>query len=357
MKRILAFFAVFLVFPVGAEAASLYIDPAISTLNRGDSVTMSVRLDTDEQTGECVNAVDAVITYSDNVEPVDVSIGGSIFKIWVEEPKINREDRTVTFAGGIPNGYCGRVIGDPRLTNTLAQIVFRSPGFRIGAANDDPQAHIDFSDQSTAYLNDGFGTKAALGLYGAKIELNNQIGSSLQNDWQAAVAADNIPPEAFTIELVGERTEFGGRYYIVFNTTDKQTGIDQYQVIEEPSSQFGTFQWGRADAPWTVTRSPHVLNDQSLNSIIRVKAIDKAGNEYIATLIPDESMRSISQSRILFIVLCVAGVVMLLVVLFVGWRIWRKLQTKRQARAEVAGTDAMAESEVEYEEEVADELG
>ena len=33
--------------------------------------------------------------------------------------QINKENRTVTFAGGIPNGYCGRVNGDPKLTNII----------------------------------------------------------------------------------------------------------------------------------------------------------------------------------------------------------------------------------------------
>ena len=61
----------------------LYIDPAISTLNRGDSAKMVLRLDTDEAAEECVNAVDGVVTYSDNIEPVDVSIGNSIFNMWV----------------------------------------------------------------------------------------------------------------------------------------------------------------------------------------------------------------------------------------------------------------------------------
>ena len=44
-----------------AEAASLYIDPGMTSLNRGDSITMSVRLDVDEAADECVNAVDIKI--------------------------------------------------------------------------------------------------------------------------------------------------------------------------------------------------------------------------------------------------------------------------------------------------------
>lgn len=296
---------------VPAQAASLYIDPGVSTLNRGDSITMAVRLDTDEAAGECVNAVDGVITYSSNIEPVDISIGDSIFNIWVEQPKINRDSRTITFAGGIPNGYCGRVIGDPRLTNVLAEIVFRSPGFTIGGS-DETQATVAFSDESTAYLNDGRGTKAPLTTYGASIELSPSAGPTQQNAWKDEVSADNIPPEEFSISLQKDERAFSQKYYIVFNTTDKQTGIDQYQVMEEPLTQFGSFQWGGADAPWEEARSPYVLKDQSLNSIIRVKAIDKAGNEYISNLIPDESMRTVSRTQVMTTVAIGVGIVLLL---------------------------------------------
>lgn len=298
-----------------SQAASLYIDPGQSSLNRGDSLNLAVRLDTDEAASECVNAVDAVITYSSNIQPVDVSIGESIFSMWVERPVINTEERTITFAGGIPNGYCGRVIGDPRLTNVLAEIIFRSPGFSVGASSDNPVATVEFSDESTAYLNDGKGTKADLVTYGARIEMNARPGATQLNPWQAEVAADEFPPEQFSIFLEKDATAFSQKYYIVFNTTDKQTGIDQYQVMEEPLTQFGSFQWGRADAPWLTARSPYVLKDQSLNSIIRVRALDKAGNEYIATYIPESTMRTLSQAQVLTIVLASSlGVAVILIV-------------------------------------------
>jgi cbb3-type cytochrome oxidase subunit 3 len=68
--------------------------------------------------------------------------------------------------------------------------------------------------------------------------------------------------------------------------------------MEEPLSKFWAFEWGRGDAPWITARSPYPLEDQSLNSTIRVKAIDKAGNEYIATLVPDEELRGISTEEV-----------------------------------------------------------
>lgn len=333
--------AAFMVFStsLSAHAASLYMDPPFSSLGRGDAITMSVRLDTDEANDECINAVDAVIRYSEDVILTDVSTGDSIFSMWVERPKIDQVNRTVTFAGGIPNGYCGRVIGDPRLTNTLAQLIFRSPGFSIGQnTGATSTAKIEFAPETTAYLNDGFGTKAELALFGASIDLSKNPSAELKDPWRDAVVSDDIDPEPFSINLFKNDTAFNGRYFISFNTSDKQTGIDQYQVMEEVLKEFWTFDWGRADAPWIVTPSPYELKDQSLNSIIRVKAIDKAGNEHIATLVPDEAMRTIPTSAIIFY--AAAAFVTLIILVMVGVAVRTFIKRRRlSAPAETTESD------------------
>lgn len=305
--------------PFSLRAASLYMDPSTATMNSGDSIKVAVRLDTDESIRECVNAVDAVIEYSGGIDPVDVSIGDSILSVWVESPKIDKENKRITFAGGVPNGYCGRIIGDPRLSNVLAEIVFRSPGFSIGGTEQSDEAVLSFSAQSAAYLNDGRGTNADLKTYGSSIKLVQKPGGQIINTWKDEVSADDLPPEEFTISLNKDDKAFSQKYYIVFNTTDKQTGIDHYEVIEEPLTHFAAFKWGRADAPWVTARSPYVLKDQSLNSIIRVRAVDKAGNEYVATHIPDESLKTISRPEIYNYItiagLVVVGIVSILVAL------------------------------------------
>lgn len=336
MKRTFLFLLVGFLWSSSAAAlyaASLYIDPARPTLHSGDSATLAVRLDVDEMTEECVNAVSAVISYPANIEPVDVSIGESIFSMWVEQPTINRDDRTITFAGGIPNGYCGRVVGDPRLSNILMKLVVMVPGFSIGSKDTGNTAEISFTDQSLAYLNDGQGTAVSVVGYPAIIAIERKPGNQLQNAWQIEVEADKLPPEAFSIILQRDEKAFSGKYYIAFNTVDKQTGIDHYEVIEESISQFGAFQWGRADAPWIVTRSPYVLKDQSLNSIVRVKAVDKAGNEYIANLIPDENMRTMSYAQIITIVVGVASLLLVCMVLIGAFIFVRR---RRKAAADTA---------------------
>jgi len=317
--RSATFLLFFSVLVMQTHAATLYLDPGVATLNRSDAITMAVRLMPDKETGECINTVDAVINYTDGIQPVDVSIGRSIFNVWVEQPTINKEDRTITFAGGITNGYCGRVQGDPRLTNVIAEIIFRSPGFQIGDASDVDQASIDFSPETQAYVNDGQGTKASLVTLGSKITLEKTAGATIIDEWRESVKSDVLPPEEFSITLTRDEVAFSGKYFIVFDTTDKQTGVSHYEVIEEPLSRLSQFKWGEADAPWKHVTSPYVLKDQSLNSTLRVRAVDKAGNEYIATLVPDESLQTAPESKpIAYMVY--ASILMVIVV--VGVSVW-----------------------------------
>ncbi|MEM9336228.1 MAG: hypothetical protein AAGA35_00020 [Patescibacteria group bacterium] len=292
------------------------MDPSSATINRGDSVSVNIRVDTDEAAGECINVIDGVISYSDSIVPVDISLGQSIFSVWVEEPTINEADNTITFAGGIPNGYCGRIAGDPRLTNTIATLIFRSPGLQVGGEDDRNSARIEFTDDSAVYLNDGRGTRASLQTFGTTITLNDTIGRGIDDEWLDAVAADEQAPNAFSIQLERDEIAFDGNYFITFSTSDKQTGISHYEVLEEPLTDLARFTWSGTDAPWIRTRSPYVLQDQTLNSTIFVRAIDKAGNEYVARLVPDSDLRTATPEKAAYygIMIAVGAVLIALIV-------------------------------------------
>jgi hypothetical protein len=151
--------------------------------------------------------------------------------------------------------------------------------------------------------------------FGSSIILSKDAGGSVQNPWQEAVENDNFPPEKFSIGLERTTNAFSNKYFIVFNTTDKQSGIDHYEVIEEPLDTKNLFGWGAETAPWVEAKSPYVLEDQSLNSTIRVRAIDKAGNEYIATYIPETEKRTISSDNIVIIAVLITGGILLLLAL------------------------------------------
>jgi hypothetical protein len=251
--RITGFLAMMLFFPGSAVAAQLYIDPSEGTFGVGDTFIATVRLLTDE----CVNAADVYVEYPRaNLKAVDFSKGSSIFSLWVKEPVIG-ETGKLSFAGGIPGGYCGRIQGDPSLSNVLGKIIFTV------IADEGGEAGVSIASESRLYAHDGLGTEIVpeQGTATFSLVAERQLPD---NEWIAEVNQDTIPPEAFTVEVQSTRGVFGGRYYLVFSTLDKQSGLDHFEIFERGA--------------WKPITSPYELRGQSLHDI-QVRAIDKAGNE------------------------------------------------------------------------------
>lgn len=242
--------------PSLASAATLYVQPEKGTYGLGDTFIAEIRMDNE---GTCINAASVDVSYStDALRAVDFSKGGSILSLWIEEPAIDTEKGTVRFAGGIPGGYCGRVQGDPVLSNVLGKIVFTV----VGASAQRALVRIEPSSQ--AYIHDGRGTPAPLTGEGASFTVVPEPQNA-ENPWIAAVRSDTTPPDPFVVTVESTRGVFRGRYYAVFSTVDKQSGLDHYEIMERGS--------------WKTVTSPHELRDQYLRGPIMIKAVDKAGNE------------------------------------------------------------------------------
>jgi hypothetical protein len=253
--------AIFL-FPMSASAASLYLDPSTGTYGPGDTFIVNIRLNTD---GECVNAGNVVLSYpARSLRAVDFGKGASIFTLWVTEPQIDTQKGTISFSGGIPGGYCGRIPGDPALTNGIGKVVFTVTDASAGRAD------IVFAKTTELYLNDGRGTKIMPDHHNLAVTLVPTPTLS-ENPWLSEVGADKTPPDSFDVLIESTRSIFGGKYYAVFSTVDKQSGLDHYEIVKN-----GT--WQRAT-------SPHIVDDQTLMSGIQVRAIDKAGNIRLGTYV------------------------------------------------------------------------
>jgi len=284
------------------EAAKLYLEPAEGNYQPGDTFLVEIKIDTE---GECINTVEANLSFSQNIlKAVDFSQGNSILTLWVNPPSIDQQSRLISFVGGIPGGYCGRVPGDPGVSNLLGKIIFRIPGMMVGEPGEN-LAEVKFLDTSQVLLNDGFGTKAKLTTQGAIFKILSEPGT-LKDEWQEVIEEDNIPPEPFKIEVHQEPLIFEGKYFIIFSTTDKQTGLDYYEVKE-------------GEREWKEVESPYLLEDQALQSIIKVRAVDKAGNERIAEYVPPVKPKPFPYWIIILILIVAVGI----------WWLMRKLKSKR----------------------------
>ena len=277
MKKNITFALTFLALtavPFFAQAAQIYLDPATGKYPPGVTFGVDVRLDTQNQ---CINAAEVDLAYPANLlQAVAASDGDSIFSLWVKPPTIYANYGVVSFVGGLPGGYCGRVAGDPSLSNKLATIYFRFPTSTTASTGTPPQtAQLSFLTGTNAVVNDGQGTSAALTTAGAKYTQLLTGKFAPLNVWQNAIQNDATPPEAFTIGVYRDTSLFDDQWFAVFSTVDKQTGIDHYEVAEVPAQSVNTpqNQWN-----WTRAVSPYLIKDQNSKGVIAVRAIDQAGN-------------------------------------------------------------------------------
>jgi hypothetical protein len=266
-------FSLSLGLPLEVEGVVLYLEPSKGEYHSGDVFIVEARINTEK---ECINIVEVNISFPpDILEIVDFSQGNSILTLWIKPPKINQELGLVSFSGGIPAGYCGKITGDPQPSNLLGKLIFQTKEFNRGQSS----VELEFLESSKVLLNDGLGTPAKLTIKGATFTIFPEKLKFPKNEWQRELEKDIIPPEPFEIEIHQNPTIFEGRYFITFFTTDKQTGIDHYEISE--TSDEKTENWKKGE-------SPYLLKDQNLKSIIKVKAVDKAGNERIVEYFPQQ---------------------------------------------------------------------
>lgn len=285
--------AAMLFIPFSAKAATLYLDPVTVEAGPEDIFEVQVKVGLGE--GECINAANIGLVFPAEVVAVkDFNSGESIFSLWVEKPSasdmsaINQAGK-IFFSGGLPGGYCGQIPGDPGESNILGSVIFTPVKPVIFH-----KAGVNFDVETAVYLNDGQGTAASINTQGLKVDIN-ESQKAKKDDWGMKIVEDKTPPEPFIIEISSDQKVAEGRSFIVFSTTDKQTGVDHYEVLEaKPKDVLASLNQGgwlekmkkslgakSAPAAYEKTDSPYILKDQSHKSVIKVKAVDRAGNERV----------------------------------------------------------------------------
>lgn len=271
-----ALLAALLLGPVFASAATIYLDPATGKYPPGVTFEVDVRIDNE---GQCVNAVSVDLAYPKGaLEAVDASEGNSILSLWIKDPTIYENYGLVSFIGGLPGGYCGRVAGDATLSNKLATVYFRFPTSTITSSSLPQTVTLTLESSTKAVLSDGLGTLAPLSLSGATYTELLKGQYAPESAWENLIQSDTTSPEPFQVGLYRDPSLFDGKLFAAFSTVDKQTGIDHYEVAEVPAGSMGLPEnrWN-----WVRAVSPYLIKNQNLNGMIEVRAIDKAGNEQL----------------------------------------------------------------------------
>lgn len=305
--------------PNTVQAVSLYLD-APTRVGDADTFYVPVRIDPQ---GSCINAARVVVAYDPSVLSVqDITTGDSLLTLWTVYPEIERDHMRevgrIVLEGGIPGGYCGRVEGDPGLTNLLARLVVTSVQ-RVVEQDEERVAHLIVDPETEVIEHDGEGTVAPLTVRGADVMIVPAT-TTPSNPWLIDVRNDTIAPELFDITLVEGPSEGSAKHYIAFSTVDKQSGIDHYEILETDPDRFGILTWVQREAYWVRGESPYVLRDQKLRSKILVKAVDKAGNERVVEYTPPLSLIDTLARPVVLIPFLVLAAVILLILGYVMHR-------------------------------------
>lgn len=285
-KKLIFLFVVlsgFFAFSNQIFAATITFDIPPYPVGVGDEFTLPLYIESND---ESINAISGQLIFSDERLTIErIETANSIVTAWVEEPYVS--GNAVIFSGIMPGGF--KDVVDPiTLKHSPANLFSLVIKVKKSGSSD-----ISFSDIHV-YKNDGLGTEVAV--VAKKPELNlESVGSKREQK-----IIDNNQPEPFTPLITSDKDIYNGQYIVVFSTTDKESGIDHYEVRE------GLGRWIR-------TTSPYLLTDQTLRSVVRVKAVDLAGNYRIGivgnpTLFP-------------FSVFIIPGFLILLV-LFILWRVY-----------------------------------
>lgn len=250
--------------PSVANAASVGFQPQNLSLPQEKAFTVTITIDTE---GANLNAIDGTIVIAPELGNAIVTDSGSVITYWVTRPQFDETTRSINFSGTIPGGYTGK-------NGILMSLV-------MPAYSGNKLANAISITNLKGYLNDGFGTPAKISikqfvLGSGSSPVDPEIKEQLYIDTSKP---DNIPPETFSPQVTRDDRVFDGQWFINFATTDKQSGIDRYEIQE---SLGGRIEEGR----WKVASSPYVLEDQALHSYIYITAIDRQGNERIIKVFP-----------------------------------------------------------------------
>lgn len=229
-------------------AANIELSAEKNVFQKNEVFTITILLNTE---GQSINTLEGDLKYDANfIKAENINIGGSFINFWVEKPDI-KTPGVIHFSGITPGGVSVaqgeifKVIFQTQKTgNTLLSL-----------------------DSVNLFLNDGQGSTVL-----AKIKNENIIINQGVNDNVPANFAfnDKISPEKFNIIRTKDPAIFDGKWFIVFSTIDKESGVDHYQVCEFFKC--------------TIAESPFLLKNQTPFYRIDVKAYDMNGNFTSSTL-------------------------------------------------------------------------
>lgn len=277
---ILAFSAMFL--PHSVFASNIYIDTSHQDFFVGDTIMFSVRVDSENRN---INAIvgDVLMDYpTDLISLIDINTSGSKFSLWPGKPLPSLSNTSVSFAGGSPGGFNSK---DAIVLNIVLKLQ------KAGQI-------ILTPDNIEVYLNDGKGTKDEVSVKNLVIDVLPKSDLRLVDDWKNLISNDKTPPEPFKIYLGHDRSVFDGKKFLSFSTTDRQSDIAYYEVIE-------------GDLPPVRSSDTYILQEQNKPVKVTIIAYDSAGNTR------ESIYSSVSPNYVIYFVIIIPIIIFIILLVYI----------------------------------------
>lgn len=232
-----------------ASAASLLFSSSVSDGHVGLHQMFKVKVKLDPE-GQTINSLEARIFYPhDLLKLSGIEDGSSFLSMWLDRP--HEEGGTINLSGIAPRGFDGNI-------NNL-EYSNRGPGDVVTLIFDPIKAGtaVIGASSSVALLNDGLGTQAALDHKPVTISIGDYLNTFV------ITGTDSIAPDFIYAEAHYDAT-LGGQY-IFFQASDKDSGIDHYEI--------------KNGNDWQTIQSPYLIKQNG--GVYYIKAVDRAGNEKI----------------------------------------------------------------------------
>ena len=295
-----------------AKAAELNLSAPAKEVGIGQQFQVDLILDTE---GESINALEGKIIFpADRLELREIRDGNSIINFWVERPR--DQNGAIIFSGITPGGFNGE-------SGLILALTFQ--------AKKGGEGKIELLE-TRALKNDGAGSPVNISTQSLNFRVKEE---SLPLEEAIVVKVrDYEPPESFIPEVARDESMFDNKWFLVFATQDKSSGIDHYEVKEQRKMRILGWPAPLRDArpgefglwkKWKQAESPYVLADQELKSYIFVKAIDKDGNERVAVRPPQKSLSWYENYLIYVIIIIVISAI-------IAYKIWRNLRRKTHTK-------------------------
>ena len=257
LYKILFIFSLGFLLPQMVFAAQISFDAKTTQAQVGKKFEVILFVNTEQ---ENINAFEGKVTFPNNLLDLkEIRDGNTIVNFWIEKPKAR--DNTIVFSGVTPGGFNGR-------NGLIFSAIFE--------AKKEGVAKFGVNDARTL-RNDGIGSTAVLSIVPFEMVISKEAQVKIP---ALPKIADREQPELFVPEIARDESISDGKWFIVFVTQDKASGIDYYEVKESRQKILTFF------SRWRVAESPYVLQDQELRSYVFVKAVDRAGNERMVKINP-----------------------------------------------------------------------